>query len=61
MIIEIEPVPGGHAALHVHYDIDESSHLLSGRIAVRCGNDTLIAQAGDYVCQLKEYPTYSDQ
>jgi mannose-6-phosphate isomerase-like protein (cupin superfamily) len=48
--------PGGHAPLHVHHDIDDSFYLLSGRIAVRCGEDELVAQAGDYVSQPKGVP-----
>jgi mannose-6-phosphate isomerase-like protein (cupin superfamily) len=56
VIIEMELAPGGHAPLHVHHEIDDSFYLLSGRIAVRCGADTLIARAGDYVCQPKGVP-----
>jgi mannose-6-phosphate isomerase-like protein (cupin superfamily) len=56
VIIETELAPGGHAPLHVHHDIDDSFYLLSGRIAVRCGDDTLVARAGDYVSQPKGVP-----
>ena len=56
VIIEMELAPGGHAPLHVHHDIDDSFYLQSGRIAVRCGDDVLVAEAGDYVCQPKGVP-----
>lgn len=56
VIIEMELAPGGHAPLHVHHDIDDSFYLQSGRIAVRCGDDVLVAGAGDYVCQPKGVP-----
>jgi len=56
VIIEMELGPGGHAPLHVHHEIDDSFYLLSGRIAVRCGEDTLVAEPGDYVSQPKGVP-----
>ena len=56
VVIEMELGPGGHAPLHVHHEIDDSFYLLSGRIAVRCGQDTLVAEAGDYVSQPKGVP-----
>ena len=56
VVIEMELGPGGHAPLHVHHEIDDSFYLLSGRIAVRCGEDVLVAGAGDYVSQPKGVP-----
>jgi quercetin dioxygenase-like cupin family protein len=56
VVIEMQLAPGGHAPLHVHKEIDDSFYLLSGRIAVRCGDDTLVAEPGDYVCQPKGIP-----
>ena len=56
VIIEMELPPGGHAPLHVHHDIDDSFYLLTGRIAVRCGEDVLVARPGDYVSQPKGVP-----
>jgi quercetin dioxygenase-like cupin family protein len=56
VVIEMELGPGGHAPLHVHHDIDDSFYLLSGRIAVRCGEDVLVARPGDYVSQPKGVP-----
>jgi len=56
VIIEMELAPGGHAPLHVHTEIDDSFYLLSGRVAIRCGDDTLVAEPGDYVSQPKGVP-----
>jgi len=56
VVIEMELGPGGHAPLHVHHEIDDSFYLVSGRIAVRCGDDTLVAEPGDYVSQPKGVP-----
>jgi len=56
VVIEMDLGPGGHAPLHVHHDLDDSFYLLSGRIAVRCGEDELVAEAGDYVSQPKGVP-----
>ncbi len=41
--------PGGAAPLHVHVDLDDSFFVASGVLAVRCGDDALVARAGDYV------------
>ena len=49
VVIEMTVPPAGHAPLHVHRDLDDSFYLLSGRLAVRCGDDTFVASAGDYV------------
>jgi quercetin dioxygenase-like cupin family protein len=49
IIIEHHVPPGGAAPLHIHADLDDSFFLASGELAVRCGDDTLVARAGDYV------------
>jgi mannose-6-phosphate isomerase-like protein (cupin superfamily) len=49
VVIEMTVPPGGHAPLHVHRDLDDSFYLLSGRIAMRCGDETFVASPGDYV------------
>ncbi len=49
VVIEMTVPPGGHAPLHVHRDLDDSFHLLSGRVAVRCGDESFVPSAGDYV------------
>ncbi|HXZ98822.1 MAG TPA: cupin domain-containing protein, partial [Candidatus Binatia bacterium] len=49
IITEHHVSPGASAPLHVHDDVDDSFYLLSGRLALRCGDDALVAAAGDYV------------
>jgi mannose-6-phosphate isomerase-like protein (cupin superfamily) len=51
VVIEMTVPPGGHTPLHVHTNLDDSFFLLSGRMAVRSGDDTFVARAGDYVSQ----------
>jgi uncharacterized cupin superfamily protein len=40
----------------VHHDVDDSFYLLSGQLAMRCGDDTFVASAGDYVSLPKGAP-----
>ncbi len=49
IIIEHHVGPGGAAPLHVHVDLDDSFFVASGELAIRCGDDTFVARAGDYV------------
>jgi mannose-6-phosphate isomerase-like protein (cupin superfamily) len=49
IIIEHHVGPGGAAPLHIHLDLDDSFFVASGELAVRCGDDTLVAPSGDYV------------
>ena len=51
IVIEMALPPGGHTPLHVHTNLDASFYLLSGRMAVRSGDETFVARAGDYVSQ----------
>jgi mannose-6-phosphate isomerase-like protein (cupin superfamily) len=51
IVIEMEVPPGGHTPLHVHNRLDDSFYLLSGRMAMRSGDETFVAYAGDYVVQ----------
>jgi hypothetical protein len=41
--------PGGGAPLHVHDDLDDSFYLVSGRLAMRCGEEAFAAGPGAYV------------
>ena len=56
IVIEHHLGPGAAAPLHVHHDVDDSFYLLRGQLAVRCGEDTFVASAGDYVCLPKGVP-----
>jgi mannose-6-phosphate isomerase-like protein (cupin superfamily) len=49
VIIEATVAPGGGAPLHVHADLDDSFYLVSGRLAVRCGEQAFAVSPGDYV------------
>ena len=49
VIIEATVAPGGGAPLHVHADLDDSFYLVSGRLAMRCGDQTFAVSPGDYV------------
>jgi Cupin domain len=40
----------------VHHDVDDSFCLLRGQLAMRCGDDTFVASAGDYVSLPKGVP-----
>ena len=56
VIIEHHVGPGAAAPLHVHHDVDDSFYLLRGQLGMRCGEDTFVASAGDYVCLPKGVP-----
>ena len=56
VIIEHHVGPGAAAPLHVHHDVDDNFYLLRGQLAMRCGDDTFAASAGDYVYLPKGVP-----
>ena len=41
--------PAATAPLHVHHEVDDSGYLIRGQLAIRCGEDRSVANAGDYV------------
>jgi mannose-6-phosphate isomerase-like protein (cupin superfamily) len=49
VIIEATVAPGGGAPLHVHADLDDSFYLVSGRLAMRCGEQAFAVGPGDFV------------
>jgi len=49
IIIEATVAPGGGAPLHVHDDLDDSFYLVSGRLAMRCGEQAFAVSPGAYV------------
>ena len=50
-------LPVGHApALHVHETLDDTWYILEGRMAVRCGDDEYIAEAGHWVSMPRGVP-----
>ncbi len=48
-VVEMTFPPGGFAPLHMHTEIDDNFLMLEGEFAVRSGDQTLLARAGDYV------------
>ena len=48
-IIELTIPSGGSPPLHVHKNLDDSFLLLDGEIAVRCGDQRIVAHPGSYV------------
>jgi mannose-6-phosphate isomerase-like protein (cupin superfamily) len=56
VIIEHHLGPGASAPLHVHTGVDDSFYLISGELALRCGDDRFVARAGDYVSLPKGVP-----
>jgi mannose-6-phosphate isomerase-like protein (cupin superfamily) len=49
IILEHRLEPGTAAPLHVHHRLEDSFYLAAGSLAIRCGDDTLVAHQGDYV------------
>lgn len=56
VIVEATVAPGGGAPLHVHADLDDSFYLVSGRLAVRCGEETFAVAPGGYVALPRGVP-----
>jgi mannose-6-phosphate isomerase-like protein (cupin superfamily) len=50
-------LPVGHApASHVHDTLDDTWYVLEGRMAVRCGDDEYVAEAGHWVSMPRGVP-----
>jgi mannose-6-phosphate isomerase-like protein (cupin superfamily) len=50
-------LPVGHSpALHVHDTLDDTWYVLEGRMAVRCGDDEYVAEAGHWVSMPRGVP-----
>jgi len=49
VIIEATVAPGGGAPLHVHAELDDCFYLVSGRLAMRCGEQSFAVGPGGYV------------
>jgi quercetin dioxygenase-like cupin family protein len=49
VVLEMTLPAGSAPPLHLHHDLDDSSFLLAGQMVVRCGDQMLLAQAGDWV------------
>ena len=55
-IVEITEQPGSAAPLHVHHGEAEGFYILDGAIELTCGEETVTAQAGDFVYAPKDLP-----
>lgn len=56
LVIEVTVPPGGSPPLHVHDDLDDSSYLLDGRLAMRCGERSFRCDPGAYLPQPRGVP-----
>jgi quercetin dioxygenase-like cupin family protein len=50
VILEMTIPTGGAAPWHVHETLDELIYVLDGQLVVRCGEHTLAATTGSYLC-----------
>jgi quercetin dioxygenase-like cupin family protein len=55
-IVESTEEPGSAAPLHVHHGEAEAFYILGGEIELTCGDQTLTAEAGDFVYTPKDVP-----
>jgi mannose-6-phosphate isomerase-like protein (cupin superfamily) len=56
IVIEHRVTSGGAAPLHLHRVLEDNFYLLSGRLALRCGEDEFVARSGDYVVLPRAVP-----
>ncbi len=56
VVLEMTLPVGAAPPLHVHSDLDDSHFLLDGQMVVRCGDQTLLARAGDWVSMPRGVP-----
>jgi quercetin dioxygenase-like cupin family protein len=55
-VVEAREEPGSAAPLHVHHGEAEAFYILEGEIELTCGEETLVARAGDFVYTPKDVP-----
>jgi mannose-6-phosphate isomerase-like protein (cupin superfamily) len=56
VVLEMTLPLGSSPALHVHKSLDDTWYILDGKMAVRCGDDTLVAGAGYWVSMPRGVP-----
>lgn len=55
-IVEVTEPPGSGAPLHVHHGEAEAFYVLDGSVQLTCGEQTVTARAGDFVCGPRDVP-----
>ncbi len=56
VVLEMTLPVGSSPPLHVHHSLDDTWYILSGTMAVRCGNDVLVGGAGYWVSMPRGVP-----
>src|SRR3984885_3604100 len=56
VVLEMTLPAGAAPATPLHHDLDDSSFLLDGQMVVRCGDQMLLARAGDWLSMPREVP-----
>src|SRR5580658_7244224 len=56
VVLEMTLPVGSSPPLHVHDNLDDTWYILEGQMAVRCGDDELIAGAGHWVSMPRGVP-----
>ena len=59
VVLEMTLPAGAAPPLHLHHDLDDSSFLLDGQMVVRCGDQMLLAGAGNWLSCRAGYRTPS--
>jgi mannose-6-phosphate isomerase-like protein (cupin superfamily) len=55
-LVEATEEPGSAAPLHIHHNEAEAFYVVEGEIELTCGEQTLVASAGDFVYAPKDVP-----
>jgi mannose-6-phosphate isomerase-like protein (cupin superfamily) len=55
-LVEATEEPGRAAPLHVHHGEAEALYVIDGTIDLTCGEETVTAGTGDFVCTPKDVP-----
>lgn len=55
-VVEVTEEPGSAAPLHVHHGEAEAFYILEGALELTCGDQTVTANAGDFVHTPKDVP-----
>lgn len=56
VVLEMTLPAGAAPPLHLHLHLDDSSFLLDGQMVVRCGDQMLLARAGDWLSMPRGVP-----